>query len=154
MGSGTLLSLIITFLIAHVTESALVAEYRLSKDIIPQRYDIHIKPYLSQDDGLQQFTFEGQVNITLHSTVNDVSIITLHKDRIDIINACLYDAKGNLLEVIKQESMIYDNITDKLSLHLSSPLEAFADYTLHFKYDGEIRNGMAGFYRGTYDNDK
>ena len=154
MSGGSFFILFTLLLLAHVTQSALAVEYRLSKDIVPQLYDIHIKPYLRREDGPKQFTFEGQVNITLHAVVNNLSVITLHKDRINILDALLYDDQGNTREVIKQEFMKYDNVTDKLSLHLSSPLEAFKAYILYFKYEGEIRNGMAGFYRGTYDNDK
>ena len=152
--SGGSFFILFTLLLVHVTQSALAAEYRLSKDIVPQLYDIHIKPYLRREDGTKQFTFEGQINITLHATLNDLSVITLHKDRINILDALLYDNQGNTREVIKQEFMEYDDVTDKLTLHLSSPLKAFTSYILYFKYEGEIRNGMAGFYRGTYDNDK
>ncbi|TMW48641.1 hypothetical protein DOY81_006271, partial [Sarcophaga bullata] len=152
MSSGSFF-ILFTWLLAHVTQSTLAVDYRLSKDIVPELYDIHIKPYLQREDGSKQFTFEGQVNITLHASVKNLSVITLHKDRINILDARLYDALGNTREVIKQEFMEYDNVTDKLSLHLSSSLEAFTAYILYFKYEGEIRNGMAGFYRGTYDND-
>lgn len=129
-------------------------QYRLPKNIIPQLYDIHIKPYLKQTDGSKQFTFEGEVNITLHVMEKNLRQISLHKDYIDIVEAKLYNQLGNLVENITSGSMLYESLTDKLTVVLTHPLEVNTSYILNFKYQGQIRSGLAGVFRATYDNVK
>ncbi|XP_065372511.1 uncharacterized protein LOC135964254 [Calliphora vicina] len=147
MGAGKFL-----ILLCLLTGGSLAQEYRLNKNIIPDLYDIHIKPYLRLEDADKQFTFDGEVNITLHAVVNNFKEITLHKDLIDILDVILYDANGRIVQNIDNESMVYDNKTHKLTIKLSTSLVLDKSYTLYFKYQGQIRNGKAGFYKASYDN--
>lgn len=128
--------------------------YRLSKDVIPDVYDIYIKPYLKPEDAAKQFTFDAEVNITLHAAARNIRKITLHKDYIDILEALLYDVNGNIVEKIQTESILYEDITDKLTVYLSKALQENEKYILYFKYQGQIRSGLAGVFRATYDNVK
>ena len=128
--------------------------YRLEKDIVPELYDISIKPYLQQEDGLKQFTFEGEVNITLKAVKENIRKITLHKDYIDISQVILYDNAGKMVENIYSGSWLYETETDKLNLYLMNALTKEMKYILNLKYEGQIRNGLAGVFRATYDNVK
>ena len=128
--------------------------YRLEKDIVPELYDISIKPYLQQEDGLKQFTFEGEVNITLKAVKENIRKITLHKDYIDISQVILYDNAGKMVENIYSGSWLYETETDKLNLYLMNALAKETKYILYLKYEGQIRNGLAGVFRATYDNVK
>lgn len=133
---------------------SLAQEYRLSKNIIPDLYDIHIKPYLRLEDGDKQFTFDGEVNVTLHAVVDNLKEITLHKDLINMLDVILYDANGGIVQNIDTESMVYVAKTHKLTIKLSTSLVLDKSYTLYFKYRGQIGNGKAGFYKASYDNVK
>lgn len=128
--------------------------YRLNKDVIPELYDIYLKPYLQQQDGIKQFTFDGEVNITLKTMDDNIQKITLHKDYIDILQVILYDCAGNKMENINSGAWLYETLTDKLTLYLSDPLRKDTKYILYLKYQGQIRSGLAGVFRGTYDNIK
>uniref|UniRef100_A0A1I8Q2F1 Aminopeptidase n=1 Tax=Stomoxys calcitrans TaxID=35570 RepID=A0A1I8Q2F1_STOCA len=125
--------------------------YRLSTDILPDFYDIAIKPYLQEGDGTKQFTFDGEVNITLHAEENNVSKITLHKAQLEILYVILYDSNGHLIERISIDRLQYEELTNKLTVPVTSPLVMNQKYTIYFKYNGYIRNDMAGVYRATYD---
>ncbi|XP_073820303.1 membrane alanyl aminopeptidase [Musca autumnalis] len=133
--------------------STLAQDYRLPKNVVPIGYDIAIKPYLQTTDGSKQFTFDGEVNITLHALEENVHSITLHKDYIEILETSLYDASGQLVQRIGTDQLVYETITDKLTVPLQSSLLLDTNYTLYFKYTGQIRSGLAGVFRGTYDDE-
>lgn len=156
MGAGKLLLLLIFYVLLTVvlSESSLAQEYRLTKDVLPDAYDIHIKPYLRAEDDSKQFTFDGEVFISLHSVLDNVKEITLHKNLIDITEAILYDSNGNIVEKFNNNALKYVDKTNKLTISLSKALVENLNYTLYFKYQGQIRNGLEGFYRATYDNVK
>ncbi|XP_075168188.1 membrane alanyl aminopeptidase [Haematobia irritans] len=139
-------------LILLAATGAWAQEYRLSKDVIPQSYDIAIKPYLRSTDGAKQFTFDGEVNITLHAIEANVKIITVHKDYIDILDTILYDGQGNMIQRIPTGELLYESTTDKLGIPLQMSLTANTSYILYFNYTGQIRSGLAGVFRGTYDD--
>ncbi|XP_013106945.2 membrane alanyl aminopeptidase [Stomoxys calcitrans] len=144
--------LICSLLFALLSSSGSWAqEYRLSKDVIPSSYDIAIKPYLRTTDGPKLFTFDGEVNITLQAVVENVKSITLHKDYIEILDTILYDGEGKLVQRIATAELIYETATDKLTVPLQSPLALKANYNLYFNYTGQIRSGLAGVFRGSYD---
>lgn len=129
-------------------------EYLLSSDVVPDSYDIAIKPYLQSTDGIKQFTFDGQVNITLHADVPNVRNITLHMAQLDILETRLYDNNGTVVESVVTDRLIYQQITNKLTIPLLTPLVEQQNYTLFFKYTGQIRNDLAGIFRATYDDIK
>lgn len=127
-------------------------EYRLRKVILPDSYDIAIRPYLRDDDGAKQFTFDGEVNITLRATAQGITSIDLHKDYLDILETSVYDSNNNVVERIDTSKLIYNSVTDVLTINLTFALETHLYYKLYFKYTGQIRNGLAGVFRGSYSN--
>ncbi|XP_061386751.1 membrane alanyl aminopeptidase-like [Musca vetustissima] len=90
--------LFLTLIIAGPTLSQSIVDYRLSKDVVPDFYDIKLKPYLQSEDGVKQFTFDGEVNITLHATAANVRNITLHAAMIEIVETILYDADDKAVD--------------------------------------------------------
>lgn len=129
-------------------------EYRLTKDVLPDFYNIYLKPHLREDDGDKQFTFDGEVNITIRANEYNLRKITLHKVNIDILKAVLYDSNGMVVENITSGSMLYECLTNKLTVYLLMPLDFNTTYIVYFKYQGQIGSGLAGVFRATYDNVK
>ncbi|XP_075167370.1 membrane alanyl aminopeptidase-like [Haematobia irritans] len=127
-------------------------EYRLRTNVLPEAYDIAFKPYLQSTDGIKQFTFDGEVNITLHAEVTSVENITLHKAQLEILECAIYNGNGDHLESINLDRLQYDAITEKLTIPLKTPLNSNVNYTLYFKYTGRIRDDLGGIYRATYDD--
>ncbi|XP_061397122.1 aminopeptidase N-like, partial [Musca vetustissima] len=149
-----IIHLLLLISVAASRTGVLAQDYRLPKVIIPDAYDIAIKPYLQAGDGSdKQFTFDGEVNITLHAIEDKVQQITLHKDYIEILDTILYDTEGKVVERVGKEKLVYESITDKLTVPLQTPLTKNSNYVLYFKYVGQIRSGLAGVFRGTYDNE-
>ncbi|XP_032291603.1 membrane alanyl aminopeptidase [Drosophila virilis] len=125
------------------------ANYRLEGNVLPTFYNLTIS--LRGDANNPGTTFDGEVQITLHAVQTDVQHITLHKDDIEIADgAWLYNDTGDLLEDIAQSSLTYDQPTQQLTVHLAQTLTLNRNYTLHFKYIGQVQSGMTGLYSASY----
>ncbi|XP_054725813.1 aminopeptidase N [Anastrepha obliqua] len=129
-----------------------VLSYRLGTDVLPDAYDIWLKPYLLPTDGARRFTFDGEVNIKLHPTQSGTREIILHKNLINITHAWLYNNNNTsrTTQLIRSDELAFDEITNKLTIRLREELILNNNYTLHFKYSGKIRDGLQGFFRLNY----
>lgn len=124
--------------------------YRLNTDIEPIDYIIDVAPHF------ESFTFDGICTITLKSSKTNVSTITLHKLNLNIIEQRL--TKEPLLEGpfsgkfenVNITSSDYDQITQKYTLKLASPLKKDELYQLYFNYTGSSKSFSAGFYQSDY----
>lgn len=121
--------------------------YRLSTDVEPVDYVIELTPYFENNiNGKEPFTFDGISNISLKASKSGVDTITLHKQDLKII-------EQNLMkngETITIKSTKYDEVTNKYTLKLASPLVQNDVYILNFKYIGKLQTDMHGFYRSFY----
>lgn len=140
--------------ICDVTTNVDVSEpsFRLNTHVLPESYDIWLKPYMLVTDGARQFTFDGEVNITLHSTNAGVHEITLNKNLIEITDAWLYNNNDatRLIQFFGSDELIFDELTQKLTVPLQDQLTLNNNYTLRIVYTGQIRDGLQGFFRANY----
>lgn len=133
-----------------LSSSAETVDYRLNTNIEPFDYVIEFTPYFNSTvDGKKPFTFDGQCAISLKTNQPDVDAITLHKHDLEIFEHSLTSKSENITIV----SSNFDNVTDKYTLKLAQPLVKDEAYVLSFKYTGNLRNDMIGFYRSSYKND-
>ncbi|XP_049281198.1 membrane alanyl aminopeptidase-like [Anopheles funestus] len=123
-------------------------DYLLNDDVWPSHYDIEIVPYLEAEGNKAQFTFDGSAKVTVTTTKQDVTQIKLHKARMDISAWSVLRTSDNAVIPTQQE--MYDAETEILTLPLSTPLQANAEYVLSFTYIGNMDEDMHGFYRSYY----
>jgi len=139
------------FAILITRNSTLALDYRLSQSVVPLDYDIYIKPFLPpQANSAKEFTFDGEVRITLQSKVPLLKTITLHAAYLKFSNVELFDPRNNSTENVPLSALSYENETDKLTIPLTKDLIPFTNYTLYFKYTGLIRNGTSGLFPVSY----
>ncbi|XP_036342051.1 aminopeptidase N-like [Rhagoletis pomonella] len=149
----TILLLLLACSSVKANNGVFETSYRLGDDAVPDAYDIWLKPYLLATDGTRRFTFDGEVNITLHSTRASIREITLHKNLIEINGAWLYNSSivgGGLIKSFDNDDLTYNETTHKLTVHLGDQQISNNNYTLRFKYTGQIRDGLQGFFRANY----
>ncbi len=112
----------------------------LSKNVIPVKYDIEIKP------DLENFTFEGVETITL-SLLAPAKILTLHSKEIEIETASI--KYKNKEDRVFARKISYDEKNETVDFIFPENISAGrAELTLVFK--GILNDKMRGFYRSQY----
>lgn len=133
------------------TKQSETLNYRLPKNVLPNRYIVELTPYFTSDNGKQQFTFDGKVDITLRAVQSEVRQIVLHMNEIEVNGSPrLKDALTSLVE-IKIVSINYDIRTHKYTVILEKPLPINEEYVLSIQYLGRLSTNMRGFYRSSYE---
>ena len=133
------------------TESKVVKNetivYRLPNVTIPVSYEIKLIPEIVEGN----FTFYGETKIAV-KVLKETSNVTLHsKDlRIDENYTSLVDNKG---VVMKAKKHLYFNATNFLVIEFDKPI-AVGNYTLSFKFAGNMTNVPEGIYNSSYINEK
>lgn len=132
-------------------------DYRLNTDILPIDYIIDLTPYFDDSvAGKMPFTFDGICTITIKTNKPNLDAITVHKDDLDILDVSVTKKPGFFapfpwkVDHIAIKSNEYNNITNKYTMKLASPLVKDESYDLNFKYTGKLRTDMTGFYRSSY----
>jgi puromycin-sensitive aminopeptidase len=111
---------------------------RLSKDVVPKKYEIHLKPDLSA------FTFEGEE--TIHLTLaKPTKTITLHAIELEIDSAeALTKSTG-----FEASKISYDKKYETATIVFPSSLPKGA-VRLKLAFRGTLNDKMHGFYRSSY----
>jgi puromycin-sensitive aminopeptidase len=111
--------------------------YRLSRNVVPTRYDLRLEP------DLETFTFAGEETVTL--TVLEatreilLNAVELSVDRAEIV------AGGRTLTA----SVALDGATERCRLTFTEPL-APGTWRLRLAFRGTLNDKLHGFYRSTY----
>lgn len=127
------------FIIVSHVHSQASANYRLSNNIAPSIYDLHITIDL---DGLH---FAGVETILAHASQN-TSIIELHALDLTIYNVQVTENGIDL----PFNSLVYINETQTFRITLDQSLMPNSDFQLKLEFSGEIRDDMKGLYRSSY----
>jgi|SRR5690349_9783191 len=134
--------------IAIITPAAADLTYRLSRNVLPSKYELELTPYFTNETGKSEFTFDGTVNITLKAMEANVQSIVLHKSDIDILSYSLSGAIG----IIDGDLTLtnYDETRDFWTIELEKDLPINEDSFLTINYVGYMRDDMSGFYKSYY----
>lgn len=117
-----------------------IQNYRLSKSIIPEHYQIELCP------DLEQFTFDGNVEIKL--TIKDkVDCIVLNAIELEIFETQI----ENLVNQAEtyQGTNTLDETLERATICFTRPLEP-GQWLLKIKFSGILNDKLHGFYRSTY----
>jgi puromycin-sensitive aminopeptidase len=112
--------------------SKLDRDFRLSKDVLPSRYDLRF------DLDLDTWTSKGSERISIH-TAKPAREIVLHAVELDITGASLDGANA-------LESQRTENEAQVVVLTFSKEIPAGA-HTLEIEWTGGIRDSLRGLYR-------
>ncbi|KAG8575326.1 hypothetical protein GDO81_009519 [Engystomops pustulosus] len=123
--------------------------YRLGKHLVPDHYDIDLRPVLTKNDhGLYVFHGESKAHFTCKVIIEHVVI---HSRKLNYTEEpILTDADGNTISAKKH---FLAEKTSYLVLPLNELLQPGKKYTLHTKFVGELADDLAGFYRSEYVED-
>ena len=125
------------------TQRALVPSVRLPTHAIPERYVLHMTPFIIEDN----FTIEGHVGI--HFKVNDYADgITVH-----IRDIIIYENLVSLVNIETNENVLINGHSYDAEREFYTPktyVEAGQNYILNIPFQAILNDGLVGFYRSTY----
>jgi aminopeptidase N len=119
------------------------SDYRLPTFAVPETYDIYLRPHFQE----RNFTFEGNVTIDISIQVDTFKIV-LHKEGLNIKKIYVVDKSYEIL------SHKYNETTNMLSIYFGKLLTAGTKLQLTFKFTGQLKDDMKGFYKSYYIDDK
>ncbi|KAG8575330.1 hypothetical protein GDO81_009523 [Engystomops pustulosus] len=124
-------------------------QYRLPKNLVPDHYDIDLRPVLIQNaQGLYVFHGESKAHFTCNVATPHVII---HSNKLNYTeDPVLTDEAGGKININKH---FFVEKTQFLVLQLNEHLSPGSKYTLHTKFVGELADDLAGFYRSEYVED-
>lgn len=124
--------------------------YRLNSAVWPSSYTITIAPHFDTGDD-KQFTYEGEVAITLRTEANNVNSIKLHSEDLVFTSSNVSLVRGTTtVQLDVADPLTFDTTYSFVYINLNSPLEANTEHTLTISYTGSIRSDLNGFYRSYY----
>nr|XP_048290846.1 aminopeptidase N [Myodes glareolus] len=127
-------------------------QYRLPKTLIPDSYQVTLRPYLTPNQqGL--YIFEG--SSTVRFTCNEATdVIIIHSKKLN------YTLKGNHLVELRAlggspaptitKTELVER-TEYLVVHLNGQLVKGNQYEMDSQFQGELADDLAGFYRSEYE---
>ncbi|XP_018321790.1 glutamyl aminopeptidase isoform X2 [Agrilus planipennis] len=121
------------------TATEKMANYRLSRSIIPQSYNLFLYPNLATGK------YNGKIEIKVN-VLERVNEIKIHSKGLTITKATLDDKKVNIEEDPTHECLV-------LSFEKESPIEK-GSKVINVEYSGSMVNKIVGIYKSTYVDDK
>ena len=131
--------------------------YRLPTTLLPDSYKVTLRPYLTPDEnGL--YIFKG-TSIVRFICKDPTDVIIIHSKKLNYTTT-----QGHMVALRGVGAFSVPNIdrtelvepTEYLVVHLKGLLEAGRMYEMESKFQGELADDLAGFYRSEYmeGNDK
>ncbi|XP_023035875.2 uncharacterized protein LOC6650874 [Drosophila willistoni] len=115
--------------------------YRLPSDLAPTHYDLYLFP--DTETGL----FSGQEKITI--SVNEATDkIILHSLYLNITSQSVLKSDGSSVEI--KGDLIFDSVTEFLTIELSEQLTKGSTITLHLGFEGSMADKIVGLYSSSY----
>uniref|UniRef100_A0A8C0L135 Aminopeptidase n=1 Tax=Canis lupus dingo TaxID=286419 RepID=A0A8C0L135_CANLU len=125
--------------------------YRLPKTLIPSSYNVTLRPYLTPNsNGL--YTFKGSSTVRF-TCKESTSMIIIHSKKLNYTNiqgqrVALRGVGGSQAPAIDRTELV--EVTEYLVVHLREPLQVNSQYEMDSKFEGELADDLAGFYRSEY----
>ncbi len=116
--------------------------FRLPTDVIPERYNIELKP------DLESFTFCGFETITVQ-VLSPTRSITVNAQELDLLEAFVIDAEGTRLDA----SITMDEEHEFAHLSFQGVLGQ-RSWQLNLSFKGVLNENLKGFYRSFYNNER
>eukprot|EP00064_Thunnus_orientalis_P009553 superscaffoldBa00001222_g9577 len=131
---------------------------RLPKNLIPESYEVHIKPHLypkimeevNVTSPNQTMLFTGNSTVHFHC-VQKTGSIYLHSKNLAVSSPVVKIKKSDQkVSVFRMKH--HEDGSDFLEIQLNNALEAGYNYSLSLTFEGEISENLEGLYVSTYND--
>ncbi|XP_006820336.1 aminopeptidase N-like [Saccoglossus kowalevskii] len=123
---------------------------RLPNTFVPEHYSIWMKVYMDQEDESRQFSYDGEINITMKCTTQS-TVIKVHYWLLDVdFNSIEIYHMPDMKEV-GTKHVSSDDTYHFLVIESEESLNENEIYMVMIRYIGELREyDLYGFYRSQY----
>lgn len=126
--------------------------YRLPKTLIPRSYNVTLRPYLTPNDqGLYIFTGKSVVHFLCNESTD---LILIHSKKLNYTDIQGHRVALRALGDSEPQPVIVRTelveLTEYLVVHLQEPLRVGGMYEMESRFQGELADDLAGFYRSEY----
>ncbi|XP_045680750.1 aminopeptidase N [Phyllostomus hastatus] len=126
--------------------------YRLPGTLEPESYRVKLRPYLTPTkDGL--YIFEGSSTVRFRCK-EATDVIIIHSKKLKYVKTSeqhmvtLRGVDGAPVPAIDRTELV--EVTEYLVVHLKGQLQKGSLYEMDSKFEGELADDLAGFYRSEY----
>ncbi|XP_015838559.2 aminopeptidase N isoform X1 [Tribolium castaneum] len=130
----------------------IINSYRLPTSVLPTNYKLQILSHLG---GPNNFDFEGKVTIqlTCHEPTHN---ITLHASNLTILDdqVTVRDVSSSKPKSLKVKIVELDPANEFLIVSLEEQLQKDHNYELFVPFKAVLDDGLKGFYRSSYTDEK
>ncbi|XP_057700939.1 aminopeptidase N-like isoform X2 [Corythoichthys intestinalis] len=129
-------------------------QYRLPSTLVPTLYNVTLWPRLKPNaDDL--FIFTGRSDVVF-TCLEATDMVLIHASKLNFTtfdgrHALLRELSGGWTPAITKSWLVVE--TEYLVLELYGSLKEGASYVLHTEFQGELADGLDGFYRSEYMED-
>uniref|UniRef100_A0A3Q3BJF2 Aminopeptidase n=1 Tax=Kryptolebias marmoratus TaxID=37003 RepID=A0A3Q3BJF2_KRYMA len=124
---------------------------RLSLVLVPEFYNITLRPRLRPDPNSGLFLFTGR-SVVQFECLEATDLILIHSNKLNYTQtADGHAARGSSAPEIRSTWLQLK--TQYLVIELNGKLTAGQKYQLHAAFTGELADDLAGFYRSEYEED-
>ncbi|XP_058150673.1 aminopeptidase N [Dasypus novemcinctus] len=127
-------------------------QYRLPTALMPDSYNVTLRPYLTPDaQGLYIFTGNSTVRFTCKAATK---LIIIHSKKLNYTSrsqghrVALRGVGGSQAPAIDRTELV--ERTEYLVVHLKADLQVGSQYEMDATFQGELADDLAGFYRSEY----
>ena len=132
---------------AYLTATADQQSYsvRLPRHLIPKKYSLYLTPFIHVDN----FTFQGHVDIEMAVLKKGSKNITLHSDKLQIFENTVkvYGSNKQLLYI---DGFGYDKERQFFVIFLAKKMHKGDNITVSIDFLGELNTDLVGFYKSSY----
>lgn len=132
-------SIVIFLFVIASNVSCQNSKNRLSKNVTPSIYDLHIGV------SMESLRFSGSETIYIHAN-QPTSAIELHALDLSIYDVHVIEGENELPITATR----YNDETQIYTITLGQSLISGGNYTLKLEFEGEIKDDMKGLYRSSY----
>lgn len=123
-------------------------DIRLSPNVRPTNYEIHLQVYLNNANNLADWKFEGEETIYVNIYDESTDFIEIHALDLEILKIQVFDDNSDTeIHILTQQ---YFNTTEKFLIKLDEELEPQRSYRIYVEFKGEIKDDMKGLYISSY----
>ncbi|KIP07998.1 hypothetical protein PHLGIDRAFT_105051 [Phlebiopsis gigantea 11061_1 CR5-6] len=121
-------------------------QYRLPTNVKPVHYDVTVRT------DLKALKFDGYVTAHL-DVVEETNSIQFHTAKLNLGRVQLTSTALKEELVQPASALTYDDKDERATLPLPTTLPAGSKIALKIDFDGELTNGMMGYYRSEWEHD-